>query len=301
MTSATPPRVVASGFSFLEGPRWHRGALYVSDFHSRGVYAVTEGSTVAAVHTVPGIPSGIGFSPDDRLMVVSMTDNAVLIADPSEQGLRVHADLRHLQAGPANDMLVDRHGRAYVGCDGFDEDAGEPIRPAPLVLVDETGHVSVVAHDLLYPNGMALSSDGRTLYVAETLAARVSAFQVSPDGTLEDRRVWAAFGDVPEFDSVTDALRELSVLPDGLASDLDGNLWIADAKGCGVALFSEGGTEIDRVDTGEFAVYAVALGGHDLRTLYMCAAAPLPHRKPGDIPRAELLACRVSTPGVPTH
>jgi sugar lactone lactonase YvrE len=118
---------------------------------------------------------------------------------------------------------------------------------------------------------------------------------------LEDRRVWAEFGDVPALDSITDAIEELAMLPDGLTLDVNGNLWVADAKGRGVSLFSEGGAVIDRVDTGELAVYAVALGGDDLRTLFMCAAAPLPARRPGDVPFAELLACRVSTPGVPTY
>ncbi|MCU1615772.1 MAG: SMP-30/Gluconolaconase/LRE-like region family protein 4 [Frankiales bacterium] len=295
------PRVVASGFTFLEGPRWHRGALYVSDFHSRGVYAVTAGSAVAQLHVVPGTPSGLGFSPDDRLMVVSMTDNSVLIADPSSGELALHADLRHLQAGPANDMLVDGRGRAYIGCDGFNEDAGEPIRSAPLVFVDTAGNTSIVADDLFYPNGMALSPDGQTMYVAETLAARVSAFRVTPSGALEDRRVWATFDAAPALGSIADAIEELAILPDGLALDVNGNLWVADAKGCGVSLFSEGGDVIDRVATGELAVYAVALGGDDLRTLFMCAAMPLSARKPGDVPHAELLACRVSTPGVPTY
>jgi sugar lactone lactonase YvrE len=301
MRSAAAPRVVASGFMFLEGPRWHRGALYVSDFHARAVYEMAEGRPVRKVHDVPGTPSGLGFSPDGRLMVVSMTENSVLVEVPASGELALHADLRDHQAGSANDMLVDAHGRAYVGCEGFDEHAGEPVRPAPLVLVDATGQASVVAQELLYPNGMALTPDGQTLYVAETLAARVSAFRVAPDGSLSDRRVWATFGDAAALSSVADAIDELSILPDGLALDVNGDMWVADAKGHGVCLFHEGGTIVDRVDTGELAVYAVALGGDDLRTLFMCAALPLSARSPDDSPRAELLACRVTTPGVPTH
>lgn len=300
MRPTRTPRVVASGFTFLEAPRWHRGSLFLSDFHSRAVYAVTEEGAVRQVKTVPGTPSGLGFTPDDRLMVVSMTDNAVLISEPSSGELTVHADLRQLQSGPANDMLVDGRGRAYIGCDGFDEDAGEPIRPAPLVLVDTAGNASTVAEDLHYPNGMALSPNGLTLFVAETLAARVSAFEIAPDGALMNRRVWAQFDEMPEAGSITDTIEGLSMLPDGLALDANGNLWVADAKGRGITLVGEGGAVIDAVDTGELAVYAAALGGDDLRTLFMCAALPLPARRPGDIPRAQLLACRVPTPGVPT-
>jgi sugar lactone lactonase YvrE len=302
MRSAPTPRVVASGFTFLEAPRWHRGALYVSDFHTRAVYAVAEGGLARKVHDVEGTPSGLGFSADDRLMVVSMQENSVLVALPPPSGeLTLHADLRDHQAGPANDMLVDAHGRAYVGCDGFDEATGEPIRPAPLVIVDATGQARVVADDLFYPNGMALSPDGQTLYVAETFAARIAAFQVTPDGSLCDRRIWATFGDLPTLGTVDDAIDDLAVLPDGLALDVNGDVWVADAKGHGVRLVREGGEVMDFVDTGDLAVYAVALGGDDARTLFMCAALPLPSRRPDEPPRAELLACRVATPGVATH
>lgn len=295
------PRVHASGFTFLEAPRWHRGRLYVSDFHSLTVHAVTDEGAVSTVCHVPGTPSGLGFSQDGRLMVVSMADNSVLMADPLSSELTGHADLRGLQRGPANDMLVDRHGRAYVGCDGFDEDAGEAIRSAPLVMVEPSGHASVVAHGLMYPNGMALAADGQTLYVAETLAGRISAFRVAADGSLSQRRTWAAFGEVPKASMVSDAISRLSLMPDGLALDISGAIWVADANGHGVSLVREGGAVSARIDTGPLAVYAVALGGTDLRTLFMCASPPISARASTQTPHAVLLACRVPTPGVPTY
>jgi sugar lactone lactonase YvrE len=71
-------RVVADGFSYLECPRWHDGQLFVSDFYTHRVVAVAESGAVRTVAEVPQQPSGLGWLPDGRLLVVSMRDRKVL-------------------------------------------------------------------------------------------------------------------------------------------------------------------------------------------------------------------------------
>jgi sugar lactone lactonase YvrE len=83
-----------------------------------------------------------------------------------------------------------------------------------------------------------------------------------------------------------------------MALDAEGALWIGDAAGNGASRIREGGETIDFVPTGDLAVYAVALGGADRRTLFLCAAPPLPHGRPEVERRAVLLSCRVDSPGV---
>src|SRR3569833_1182305 len=122
------PKVVLEGFSFLECPRWHDGRLWVSDFYTERVVATDGRGGTEVVAEVPGQPSGLGFLPDGRLLVVSMRDHRVLVRD--ERGeLTEHADLSGVVSGALNDMVVDDRGRAWVGNFGFDLMGGAPLRP----------------------------------------------------------------------------------------------------------------------------------------------------------------------------
>src|SRR5690606_11001464 len=113
-----------------------------------------------------------------------------------------------------------------------------------------------------------------TLIVAESYAARISAWTIAPDGSLSDRRTFAQFGDAPDYLDIDRGNRELAAVPDGICLDADGRLWVADARGHGVWLVDDGGHVADFIDTAPLATFAVALGGADGRTLYICAAPP---------------------------
>src|SRR6266571_6468384 len=159
----TDLRVVADGFHFLEGPRWRDGRLWVSDMHGQRVVTVTPDGIVEPIVEVPMQPSGLGWLPDGRLLVVSMTDRRLLRLAPG--GLTVVADLSALASFHCNDMVVDARGRAYVGNFGFDLHAAAPFHPAELVLVPPGTAPRVVAADLAFPNGCVITPDGGTLIV----------------------------------------------------------------------------------------------------------------------------------------
>ena len=125
-----------------------------------------------------------------------MKDRRVL-RRAADGSLGTHAQLSELTTGHLNDMIVDRQGRAFVGNFGFDLMGGGPPAPASLVRIDPDGSATVAAEDLWFPNGMVIIDDG-TLVVAETLAARLTAFDVQSDGSLDRRRVWAQVEPTPE-------------------------------------------------------------------------------------------------------
>jgi sugar lactone lactonase YvrE len=279
-----PLELVADGFHFLEGPRWRDGVLYLSDFYGHRVLTVDPGGEVSTVCVVPGQPSGLGWTPDGDLLVVSMLDMSLLRL--RRDGLSLVADLSPWVGGVANDMIVDRHGRAYVGNVGNRN--GGTVAPTVLLRVDPGGDVTVAADGLYAPNGAVLYPDGATLVLAETEAARLTAFGVGPDGGLRGSRVWAGFG--------ADAPTGKRVEPDGLALDADGAIWVGDANGHGVLRVAEGGEILDAVDTGDLSVYAVALGGGDGRTLYLCAAPPGHAFDPERRPLGVLMSLRVAAP-----
>jgi sugar lactone lactonase YvrE len=282
-------KVLATGLYFGEGPRWHEGRLWFSDFYDHAVKSVDESGSVSIELQIDDHPSGLGWLPDGRLLVVSMNQRRVLCADST--GVRLHADLSAVAAYRANDMVVDAAGRAYVGNFGFRLDDELQSRGVESVLadhptanlarVDPDGSVHVAAPDMHFPNGSVITPDGKTLIVAETLALRLTAFDIGPDGALSNRRVWAPVG-----------MRA----PDGICLDANGHVWIANAIAPECVLFAPGGEIIATVQTDQ-PCFACMLGGEDRRTLFMMTAPTSVAEVVSQARQGHIVTARVSTPG----
>ena len=253
------PSLLIDGLAFAEAPRWHDGALWFSDFFQRQVFSADAQGRTRVVAEVAHQPSGLGWLPDGRLLVVSMTDHRLMRLDAS--GLVPVAELGAFATGLCNDMVVDAHGRAYIGNFGFDLFA-EPLqrRPAALVLVTPEGQTRVVADALEFPNGMVITPDGGTLIVAETFARRLTAFRIGADGSLHERRVWAELG---------------KLTPDGICLDAEGAVWVASPRTNEFARVREGGLIVQRIASERQAI-ACALGGSDGRRLFMVSGLVRP-------------------------
>ncbi|MBW2560772.1 MAG: SMP-30/gluconolactonase/LRE family protein, partial [Deltaproteobacteria bacterium] len=172
--------LLLDGLGFPEGPRWHDGKLWFSDFVMKKIMTVDLEGTVETIAEVPCQPSGLGWLPDQTLLVVSMADRRLLRLHNGT--LSEFADLSGLASSYCNDMVVDQSGRAYIGNFGsplFEQ----PYRPAEIVLVTPNGEARVVAEDMAFPNGSVITPDGKTLIVGETLAARLTAFDIESDGS----------------------------------------------------------------------------------------------------------------------
>jgi len=285
---------VLSGMSYLECPRWHDGRIWAADFYTfQVVSAAEDGSDLRIEVEVPQQPSGIGWLPDGRLLVVSMRDSKLLRRE-SDGSLVEHADLSSYVTGHPNDMVVDAEGRAFVGNFGFDLMAGAPIAPTGLLRVDPDGTVTQVAEDLWFPNGSVITEDN-VLLVDETFGNRVTAFDIAGDGSLTNRRDWATFGELPTTTDVGESLPGLVVAPDGCGLDAEGALWIADATHGRVIRVREGGEILDEVQPGT-GVFACMLGGTDGRTLYMCCAPDFDEHARSAARDAELRAVKVDVP-----
>lgn len=249
-------RILLEGLCFPESPRWHECRLYFSDMRrdNRVVAVDLEGNAETICH-IPGSPSGIGWLPDGRMIVVSMTETKILRLEPGGE-LVVHGDITAIARGPANDLVVDRIGRAYVGNFGFDMFAGAPSAPARLAMVHPSGFIRPVARDLAFPNGMVITPDGKTLIIAESAARQLTAFDIEVDGALMNRRVWADCA---------------GASPDGICVDEEGAVWIAAPNKRAFIRFREGGEELERIQLPEtHQAIACMLGGEDRRTLFMC-------------------------------
>jgi len=288
MTAIDTTQLLA-GLHFGEGPRWHDGRLWFSDFYDHAVKSVDASGLVRTELELDDQPSGLGWLPDGRLLVVAMHRRQLLRADPD--GIKLHADLAAVAAYHTNDMVVDAQGRAYVGNFGFALDEALAERgvdgvlashpTAKLARVDPDGNVHVAAEDLHFPNGCVITPDGRTLIVAETLGLRLTAFDVAPDGALSNRRVWATVG-----------LRA----PDGICLDANGHVWIANAIAPECVLVAPGGGIVATVATDQ-PCFACMLGGDDRRTLFMMTAPSSVAAVVSKQREGRIVAARVDTPG----
>lgn len=282
-------RVLAEGIYFGEGPRWHQGRLWFSDFHAHSVKSVSPAGDLRVEFEIDDQPSGLGWMPDGSMLVVSMTKRKVLRRS-ADGRIAVHADLGGIATWHCNDMVVDASGRAYVGNFGFDLDAELSSRGVESVIADHVtaklacispaGDASVAAVDMHFPNGSVITPDGSVLIVGETLGGALTAFDIGPDGTLRNRRLWAT---------------TWPRVPDGIALDAGGNIWIANPIAPECALIAPGGAVLEVIDTGQ-PCYACMLGGDDGRTLFMLTAKTSVAHEAAAAPEGKLLVAKVDVP-----
>jgi sugar lactone lactonase YvrE len=249
-------RILLDGLVFPEGPRSRDEKMWFSDFFTHLVMTVDLKGNTETVVEVLGQPSGLGWIPDGRMLVVSMMDRRLLRLDA--EGLVEAADLSQLASGQCNDMVVDSQGRAYVGNFGF-MNVSHPPDPIPageIVLVMPDGDARIAADDLAFPNGSVIPPDGRTLIVAESLSSRLTAFDIESDGALTRRRTWA------HLEGHT---------PDGICLDAEGAVWVASPESFQLLRVLEGGRVTHRMETSR-KPYACMLGGPDRRTLFVLTA-----------------------------
>lgn len=282
MADQRRPTVVYEGLDFGEGPRWHDGRLWLSDFYRHEVISLGADGAKRTELTIDDQPRGLGWLPDGELLVVAMKSRRVLRVGLDGE-VRTHADLSEVAIGDCNDMVVDGRGYAYVGNFGQPADGtGGRRGEADLAVVTPNGGVAVAARGLRFPNGSVITPDRRTLIVGESIGRRYTAFTVGDDGSLMDRRVWAELGDK---------------LPDGCALDADGAIWMADAGGGGCFRVAEGGRILDRIEASQ-PVFACALGGSERRDLYLVTAPGFGGEAAAGTGRGRVEVVTVDAPGV---
>ncbi len=246
--------VLLEGLKFPESPRWHEDKLWFVDIDGHKVLTVDLNGISETILERDDQVSGLGWLPDNRLLVVSMGDNTLLRLDP--EGVKVVADLNKFKTVLCNDMVVDKMGRAYVGNMGFDYFNGKPYAPSKLILVEPNGSARIVVENMAFPNGTVITPDDKTLIIAETFAAKLTAFDILEDGSLTGRRLWANLK---------------SLAPDGICLDAEGGIWLA-APGRGrVVRVLEGG-KITHIVKVENDAYACMLGGPDRQTLFVATS-----------------------------
>jgi sugar lactone lactonase YvrE len=272
-------RILLDGGRYYEGPRWHGGRLWVSDTLARTVLSVGESGDVVRHAKVDDIPCGLGFTTGGDLVALTMFGRQLLrIRDGA---IDPYADLSGIAAGTIDDMIIDGHGRAYVGDLGFNLLAGPETRAVGrLILVMPDGTARVVADELFFPNGIAVSDDGQRLFVAEMSGGNVAEFAIAADGSLTLARRFGSFTE-----------------PDGICLDRDGAVWVAQFLGDAFVRVDTGGNVLERIETPGRRAVACVLGGADRTNLYGITTETTPEDLMKGVSKSRIDVYRVSVPG----
>jgi sugar lactone lactonase YvrE len=251
-----PPKQLMTGLVFGESPRWGRdGRLWVADWGAHEIVVIDQGGKSEVAIRLPFSsfqPICFDWLSDGRPLIVSAKDRHLLRKELNGS-LTTYSDLTGVSKRGLNEVVVDGRGNAYVNGAGFDLVAGEKFVPGIVALVPPDGRARQVADGLAFPNGMAVTPDNSTLIIAESYARKLTAFDISADGSLSNRRVWAALSDG---------------VPDGLCLDAEGAVWYADVPNKRCVRVKEGGDVLQTVNL-ELGCFACMLGGADGRTLFM--------------------------------
>jgi sugar lactone lactonase YvrE len=266
------------GGRYFEAPRWHDHRLWLVDSRARTLISVTPEGTPEIACTLQGIPAGLGFLQNGEAVVTDMHRRS-LVRCAGGQAID-HADLSNL-TGTLDDMIVDEIGRAYVGDLGFDLKSGIKNGPYGRIILVEAGREPrIVASDLNFPNGIAISADGRQLVVAETNGDCLARFHIRADGSLEfDRR----FG---QFRA-----------PDGICMDRDQAVWVSLLDENSFVRAAPDGRILDRIAVPGRRAVACALGGDDRKTLFCVSMDPDRGTETGPKSQSYVDAAVVEVPG----
>lgn len=249
--------VLLSGLGLVESPRWHEGRIWFSDWINGEIIAVDDNGESEVVVRHQSLPLCFDFLPDGRLLLVSNQEMALMTFDDGL--LSTYADLSDLSSYGHNDIVIDGRGNAYVNSGNFDFASGPPdgdVQPGFVALVTPDGTARVVAENIAFPNGMAVTADNRTLVVADSYRHELVGFDIQSDGRLAARRTWADLGDAA---------------PDGICLDASGAAWYADVPHQRCVRVREGGATIETVDL-DRGGFACMLGGNSRTSLYVVAA-----------------------------
>jgi sugar lactone lactonase YvrE len=275
---APQARTLLEDIVYGEGPRFRipTGELYFTDMHDKKVvkYSLASGKRTLVYDDPEDMLSGLGWLPGGRLLISSMNKRQVLVHDEKSGATELYADVKDVTQVRANDMVVATSGRAYLGSFGFHHADLMSIASSAIVSVGTDGAVRVEATGVVFPNGMVITPDGKTLIAGETFEGRLTAYDIDEDGKLSKGRLWADVGS----------------LVDGICLDAEGCVWTSIVQsglyqtGGGLVRVKEGGEVMEVLGFGangiKNGVFACQLGtdaGGKHQLFFMEAATSYDH------------------------
>ena len=251
--------LVRDGFVFTEGPLpMPDGGLLFSDLRASRIYHLDLNGQLVVFRDKTDETNGLAYTPRGELIAAETGAKRISVTRRNQAVDELTRGDGKTPLAAVNDLIADAKGGVY-----FTDPNTRPIVPGRKVYVyylpPGERYAQVVDDTMVRPNGLALSIDGRTLYVDDTVGHDVFAFDIRADGRLEGKRVFARLRDLkPGEDSGAD----------GMAIDRDGRIYVAMARG--VQMFSRAGEYLGTIPVPRRPTN-VAFSGPGKGTLYITA------------------------------
>ena len=285
VSESAPLERVAGGFGFTEGPLWLGDHLLFSDIASSRIVRwqeLPEGPELRTFRAPSNLANGLTVDQQGRLLACEGSTRRLTRTDASGVVAVIADRYEGKRINSPNDVVVSSRGAIYFSDpfwgNGFHNPYGPRVTAAERELsfdgvfrVDPAGRLVPVADDFARPNGLAFSPDESILYVDDTRRFHIRAFDVRPDGSLANSRIFAELV-APE-----------EGVPDGMKVDVEGNIYCTGPGG--VWVVAPSGEILGRIVPPEVPAN-VAWGGSDWSTLYITA-------------RSSVYRIRVNVPGIP--
>lgn len=276
---------LATGFGFTEGPLWDGESLLFSDIANSRIARLRlapAGAEVTTFRSPSHLANGLTYDAQRRLLACEGATRRLTRTEPDGTIVPIAESYQGKRLNSPNDVIVAADGAIYFSDPFWGNGFGNPH--GPRVRADEQelpfagvfrlatdGALAAVADDFERPNGLALSPDEKTLYVDDTRRFHIRAFDVQPDGSLSNSRIFA------------DIRADEPGVPDGMKVDVDGNVYCTGPGG--IWVIAPSGEILGRIVPPEVPAN-VAWGDADWRSLYITA-------------RSSVYRVRLTTPGIP--
>jgi gluconolactonase len=244
---------IADGINFPEGPAWDgKGSLYVSSNFGGYILKISGKEKTVFVDSASSImkqTNGLTFGKDGWLYGCDFGAGAVIRISPDKEIEVVSAGYQGKSYDSPNDLAFYKNGDLYFTVPDSDQPDGELFR-----FNMKTREPEMLLDSLRYPNGLVFSEDWRTLFLSESASNRVLKLSLDNEGNILSHEV---FINLPGGE------------PDGLALDVDGNLYVAHFEGAMVYVVNHDGKIIEKIEMPGIECSNVEFGGDDMKTLFI--------------------------------
>ncbi len=250
---------IATGFRFTEGPVWHPdGYLLFTDIPANTIYKWTPDGTAQIFRAPSGHSNGLAFDREGRLIACEHSDRRVSRTEPDGTVVSLASGYNGSRLNSPNDAVVKSDGSIYFTDPpiGLTAEFGVPgTQELPFQgvyrLSPDGETLELLESNIYQPNGLAFSPDEKVLYVTDSGASTIYAFDVQTDGLLKNKRVF----------------EKIYSWPDGIKVDVRGNLYVA-TNTPSLKVYSSSGEHLGDITIGSRTTNC-RFGGADNRTLFV--------------------------------
>jgi gluconolactonase len=251
---------VADGFSFTEGPTADKkGNIYFTDQPNNKILVWNEKKGLSTYMEPCGRSNGMAFDSKGNLWTCADDKGELWMITPEKKVEIISASFDgHRYNGP-NDVWIAPNGGLYFSDPFFVRNYWEHktmTQDKQCVYYLKPDHKSVVriVDDLVQPNGVIGTPDGKTLYITDMGGRKTFSYSINADGTLTDKKLFCEMGS------------------DGLTLDSEGNLYLV---GRGVTVYDKTGKKLGNIPVPEGWTANICFGGKDFKNLYITASKGL--------------------------